>query len=314
MRFSRPMAEKPNSIESSQSRVHRFVSNDLTLRAAAVDATAVVREMQALQNTQPLATLGVGRAMIGALLMASQLKEGQEVGLLFKGNGPIKSLYAEANFDGQVRGYCPHPDYIAYAEGDMLNLGKALGFGHLTVARHQPFQRQAFHGTVEMNSGEVGDDIAHYLHQSQQIRSIVSLGVYLDTAGKVLAAGGVLVELMPGVEDEVAELLQKNAAAVSVPVSKMILDGASMEGLIEPYLKGIPFTEIPHEYGVRYSCPCTVDRVKRALTTLGVDGLQEMIDDGKASTITCQVCGRVYELEVEALTDLREELRKSSMH
>ncbi len=159
-------------------RVQRFVSNDFTLRIAAVNATAVVQQMQSLQQSQALATMGVGRAMVGALLMASQLKEGQEVGLLFKGNGPIASVYAEATFDGNVRGYCPSPSYIPPQPEDLLNLGKAIGQGTLSVARHQPFQRQPHHGTVGLVSGEIGDDLAHYLHQSHQIRSVVSLGVF----------------------------------------------------------------------------------------------------------------------------------------
>lgn len=294
--------------------VHRFVSNDFTVRVAAVDATAVVQEMQALQNPMPLAALGVGRAMVGALLLASQLKDGQEVGLLFKGNGPLGSVYAEASYDGQVRGYCPNPAYEAPQPEDMLNLGKAMGFGTLTVARHQPFQRQPFHGTVSLVSGEIGDDIAHYLHQSHQIRSIVSLGVYLDEYGKVKAAGGVVIEVMPGVEEAVVEAIQRNVDRNQVPVSKILLQGGQPEDLVKPYLEGIPFTRIPHDHEIRYFCPCTTDRVKRALSILGVDGLQEMIDDDETSEITCQVCGRRYQMTVEELTDLRETVRKAQMH
>ncbi len=294
--------------------VHRFVTNDFTVRIAAVDATAVVQEMQLLQHALPLAALGVGRAMVGALLLASQLKDGQEVGLLFKGNGPLGSVYAEANYEGAVRGYCPHPSYEAPQPPDALNLGKALGFGNLTVARHQPFQRQPFHGTVAMETGEIGDDLAHYLHQSHQIRSIVSLGVFLDEYGKVKSAGGVIIEVMPGVEDELVAKIEANVAAHKVSVSKVILQGGQPEDLVRPFLDGIPFTRIPHEHEVRYFCPCTHERVKRALTTLGVDGLQEMIDDKKPADITCQVCGRPYQLSVDDLTELQDSLRKSQMH
>lgn len=294
--------------------VHRFVSNDFTVRIAAVDATAVVQEMQSLQNTMPLATLGVGRAMVGALLMASQLKDGQEVGLLFKGNGPLGNVYAEASFEGQVRGYCPQPEYQAPDANDATNLSKAMGFGMLTVARHQPFQRQPFNGTVEMVSGEIGDDIAHYLHQSHQIRSIVSVGVYLDTYGKVKSAGGVIIEVMPGVEESIVDQIQKNVETNPISPSKILFEGGAPIDLVKPYLQGIPFTQLPHDHEVRYFCPCTFDRVKRALTTLGVEGLQEMIDDNKVSDITCQVCGRKYQITVDELIELRESLRKSQMH
>lgn len=295
-------------------RVHRFVSNDLTLRIAAVDASSVVQQMQSLQHARPLATMGVGRAMVGALLMASQQKEGQEIGLLFKGNGPLASVYAEATFDGQVRGYCPNPTYEAPRAEDTLALGKALGNGTLSVVRHQPFQRQPFHGTVQMVTGEIGDDLAHYLHQSHQIRSVVNLGVYLDSFGLPKAAGGILIEVMPGVEEEIVDLLQKNTAKATVPVSKLLVDGAKPQDLLNTYLEGIPFTEIPHEHEIRYHCPCTVERVKRALTTLGDDGLREMIEENRQAEITCQVCGRKYELELKDLIDLREELRRNSMH
>lgn len=281
---------------------------------AAVDASDVVREMQGLQSAGPLASVGVGRAMVGALLMAAQLKEGQEVGVLLKGNGPLGSIYAEASFDGQVRGYCPHPNYQAPNSEDFLNLKKAMGFGTLTVARHQPFQRQPFHGTVEMVSGEVGEDLAHYLHQSQQIRSIVSLGVYLDSYGKVKTAGGVIIEVMPGVEDEVVDLIHKNVEKKSISVSKILLNGGKPVDLVSPYVEGIELTEIPHDFEVKYFCPCTTDRVKRALSTLGVEGLQEMIDEKKTSEITCQVCGRKYAVTVEELTTLREAVRKAQMH
>lgn len=294
--------------------VHRFVSNDFTVRLAAVDATAVVQEMQSLQNSFPLATLGVGRAMVGALLMAASLKEGQEVGLLFKGKGPLGSLYAEATFEGQVRGYCPNPQYQAHQHEDTLNLGKALGSGTLNVARHQPFQRQPHHGTVALVTGEIGDDIAHYLHQSHQIRSLVSLGVYLDTYGKVKAAGGVMIEVMPGVEEEIVEKIQENAEGFKQSISKLILDGAKSTDLIDPYMKGIAFTQIPHPYEMKYFCPCTVERVKRALWVMGEAELQSMIEEEKPAQITCQICGRPYEVSVQELIELKEDLRKSSMH
>ncbi|MFN7728363.1 MAG: Hsp33 family molecular chaperone HslO, partial [Bdellovibrio sp.] len=240
--------------------------------------------------------------------------EGQEVGLLFKGNGPIGTIYAEASFDGSVRGYCPNPGYQAPDQADVLNLSKAMGFGTLTVARHQPFQRQPFNGTVEMVSGEIGDDLAHYLHQSHQIRSIVSVGVYLDTFGQVKSAAGVIIEVMPGVEDEVIDKIQKNIETHQVSVSKTILNGGTPEDLVTPYLEGIPFTRLSHDYPMRYFCPCTIDRVKRALTTLGVNGLQEMVDENKPSDITCEVCGRKYQVSIEELSELRDQLRKSQMH
>lgn len=296
------------------SKVHRFISNDLTIRVAAVDATDVVAEMQNILHGSPLATIGVGRAMVGAILMASQLKDGQEVGILLKGNGPLGSLYGQASYEGNVRGYCPNPHYFPPNVEDALNLKKAIGFGHLTVSRQQPFQQQPFFGTVEMASGEVGDDIAHYLHQSHQIRSLVSLGVLLDSDGKVEAAGGVLLEVMPGVEEEVVEKIQENADHYKENISHEIQKGKSVKDLVVPYLRGIPFSEVPHDHSIQYFCPCTQDRVIRSLGTLGEADLQEMIAENENTQVTCQMCGRKYTVTVQELQDLKDQLHRNSMH
>jgi len=295
------------------SKVHRFVSNDLTLRAAAIDATAVVQEMQKLHKAFPLASVGVGKAMVGALLLASQLKDKQQVGLLFRGNGALKSIYAEADFEGHVRAYTPNPQYepMSYEKG--LTLSEALGHGTLTVARHQPFQKQPFQGMVELVTGEIGDDIAHYLHQSHQIRSIVSLGIYLDHNGLVTHAGGVIIEVMPGVEDDVVELLQKNAET-QPSVSSILRAGGSPTDLVKPFLKGIDYTQLEHDHEVTYFCPCSENRVIAALEVLGEADLQDMIDKNEQPEIICQMCGKPYHFTVEKVAEIRERLHRNSMH
>lgn len=296
------------------SKVHRFVSNDLTIRAAAIDATEVVLEMQKLHKAFPLASVGVGKAMVGALLLASQLKDNQQVGLLFRGNGALKSIYAEADFEGHVRAYTPNPQYQPESYENGLKLSEALGHGTLTVARHQPFQKQPFHGTVEIVSGEIGEDIAHYLHQSHQIRSIVALGIYLDQKGKVTHAGGVIIEVMPGVEESIVELLQKNNDAKKPSVSKILRDGGKPTDLVQPFLEGIPYTQLEHDYEVKYHCPCSENRVIAALEVLGEADLQDMIDKQEQPEIICQMCGKPYHFSVEQVEDIRERLHRNSLH
>ncbi|MFZ4403398.1 MAG: Hsp33 family molecular chaperone HslO [Pseudobdellovibrionaceae bacterium] len=295
-------------------RVHRFVSNDFTVRAAAVNATAVVREMQKLHQSYPIPTVAVGRAMVGALLLASHLKEDQKVGLLFRGSGEFKSVYAEAQFNGQVRGYTPQPYFEPANYQNGLKVGMYLGEGTLSVARHQPFQKQPHHGTVELVSGEIGDDIAHYLIQSHQIRSLVYLGVYLDTYGQVLSAGGVVIEVMPGVEDDVVDLLYKNAQEQKESISALLLAGSTAADLVAPYFKGLPFTELDHNHPIEYYCPCTKERVLGALEILGLEELNDMIEKNEKAQITCQVCGRPYEIPVEEIKHIKDELYKNSLH
>jgi molecular chaperone Hsp33 len=295
-------------------KVHRFVTNDLSIRAASVNATNVVAQMQKLQSTLPLPTVAVGRTMVGAILMASQLKEGQEVGILIKGNGPLNSIFAQANFNGHVRGYTSTPLYEPFEYPPHLSLNEAIGGGFLTVVRHQPFQRQPYQGTVELVSGEVGDDLAYYLHQSQQIRSIISLGVYLDIYGKVKSAGGVIVEVMPGVEDEIVAKLEANYAKNKSEISKMIVDGEDPETLVKQFLEGFSLTSIPHEYQVEYACPCDRNRVKGALSVLGIQELDDIISKKEVTHITCQMCGRPYDISVDEVLEVRQQLFKSSLH
>ncbi|MGZ3690547.1 MAG: Hsp33 family molecular chaperone HslO [Pseudobdellovibrio sp.] len=295
-------------------KVHRFVSNDFTLRAAAVDATDVVAHMQKLHNSFPVATSGVGKAMVGALLLASQLKDKQQIGLLFRGNGDLKSIYAEADFEGRVRAYTPNPQFepVSYEGG--LKLAEALGNGTLTVARHTPFQKQPFNGMVNIVSGEIGEDIAHYLHQSHQIRSIVALGIYLDQNGKVVKAGGVIIEVMPGVDESVVELLQKNSDEKKPSVSKILRDGGAPIDLVKPYMEGIAFTQLEHDYNVEYFCPCSEERVEAALQVLGEADLMDMIDKKEEPEITCQMCGKPYKFSHEKVVEIRNLVYKNSLN
>ncbi len=295
-------------------KIYRFVTNDLTIRATSVDATEVVAEMQKLHNSFPLATIGVGRAMVGALLLASQLKDKQKIGLLFRGNGALKSIYAEADFEGHVRAYTPNPQYEPPTYDGGLKLADALGHGTLSVSRHQPFQKQPFHGTVQLVTSEIGDDIAHYLHQSHQIRSIVALGIYLDQKGNVVKAGGMIIEVMPGVEDHIVDLLEKNARENPANVSKILMEGGKPIDLVRPYLEGMEFTNLDHPHEAQYFCPCTKDRVIAALEVLGEADLQDMIDKKEQPEITCQMCGKPYHFTSEEVIQIREELRKNSMH
>ena len=301
------MTEKKN-------RVHRFVSNDFTLRASAVDATAVVREMQRLQTTYPLPTVAVGRAMVGTLLMASHLKEGQQIGLYVRGYGALSAVYAEAHFTGEVRGYTPNAHYAPANYDQGLSLKDSIGGGTITVTRHQPFQKQPFQGMVELVSGEIGDDIAYYLQQSQQIRSLVSLGVYLDTFGHVKAAGGILLEVMPGVEESIVEKIQDNAEKVKRGVSELILEGTPALEMVRPYLEGIPFTELEHDYPVIYSCPCDHERVVRALETMGISELEDMIAKQEKAEVTCQMCGRPYEVAVSEIEEIKNRLFRETLN
>jgi molecular chaperone Hsp33 len=299
-------------------RVHKFLSEDLTVRASAVIATAAVDEMRSIQNAYPIPTVAVGRSMVAALLMASHLKQGQELSIYFQGNGPIGRVFAQADFEGHVRGYCIQPHFAAPIDGENISVGAAIGIGLLTVTHHLPTGDAPHRGTVIIRTGEVGDDIAYYLHQSHQIPSVVSLGVQLNAYGKVEAAGGVLIELMPGHTEDTVRAIEERVQALSkaggASISKRILEGATAEDLLKDFLGPAPLMELEHPYPVAFQCRCSYERVLRSMVLLGLDEIDLVIAEKKPLDVRCEFCGRAYEVAIHDLEKLRQDLYRETLN
>jgi molecular chaperone Hsp33 len=294
-------------------RVHKFLNEELTVRAAGVIATPVIEEMRSIQHSYPVATVATGRAMVGAILMASQLKENQGLSLYFRGNGPLGTIFAEASYEGKARGYSGQPQLQLPLEGEQINVGAAIGIGLLTVTHFLPAQGAPHRGTVIIRTGEIGDDIAFYLQQSFQIPSVVALGVHVDRYGRVEAAGGVLIELMPGAtEQTIAELERRVRGAPSI--SKRILEGASTEDLVRDYLGDAKLLPLEHDHSVQYQCRCSAERAKRSIALLGLGEVESMIAEKKPLEVVCEFCGRKYVIAEVELSEMRRELYKHSLN
>lgn len=293
-------------------RVHKYLTQELTIRASAVIATHVVDEMRAVHNAFPIATVALGRTMIGSLLLASQLKQNQALSLYFQGDGGLGRVFAEATYEGKTRGYVTHPKFMLLSE-DNLSIGAGVGRGLLTVTHHLPTGETPHRGSVQIRTGEVGDDIAYYLHQSHQIPSIVSLGVLVDENGKVTAAGGVLIELMPGVTEETISKLEARMRQVP-PLSKRIFDGASAEELVRDYLGDFGLIEMEHDYPIKYECRCNMDRVKNSVALLGTTELDEILREGKPLEVGCEFCGRKYSLSPSDISEVKNKIERSTLN
>lgn len=283
------------------------------MRAAGVVATRVIEEMREMQGTYPVVTVATGRAVVGALLMASHLKHGQELSLYFQGNGPLGTLFAEASYEGLTRGYASNSKLELPVEGDVIRTGPAIGIGLLTVTHHLPTGDHPHRGTVIIRTGEIGDDLAFYLQQSHQIPSVVSLGVHVDQYGRVLAAGGVLIELMPGHTEETIRKIE--ARAKSAPsISKRILEGATAEDLINDFLGDLKLLPLEHNHPIKYQCRCSQERVIRSLGLLGLQEIDSMLAEKKPIDAACEFCGRRYQVSLEELGTLRAEVYKGSLN
>jgi molecular chaperone Hsp33 len=287
--------------------VNRFYSSDLYIRAASVVSTEVVSEMAITQGMGPLATLACGRVVTGALLMASVLKERQIVGLHFKGDGVLGSVYAEASFEGEARAWCDNPQAILPLNGSFLDVAGGIGAGVLNVLRSQPFEKSPHISTVQIQSGEVGDDIAYYLHQSLQIPCIIGLGGSLSKDGQELTAGGVMIELMPGAPESIITNLEDQAKKAK-PLNDLLRGGADAEDLLANFVGGISMNMVPHDFHIKYACRCSVDRVERSLTLIGMEALDELISEEKPTEVRCEFCGKNYALSKDRLRQMVKEM------
>lgn len=307
----------------SSDRIEKFLQVDGLIRASAIIATDVVEEMRNTLHSYELATITLGRSMVGALLMASLLKKGDNVGIYFRGNGPLGVIFAEGDHNGATRAYTSNPNAELPLKDGKPDIGAGIGIGIMEVVRGSSKSDAASNtGTVEIRTGEVGDDIAYYLFQSHQIPCVVALSVELNSDGSVKAAGGVLIELMPekkseGVSEEIIKKIELRLSEhkKNKSLGEMIASGATPEDLVNQFLSDFKIVQIAHQAEIKYQCRCSLERAKRALVLLGCQELDGLLNDTKAAhEITCDFCGRKYSLTMDEIQILRDQAFKNSLN
>jgi molecular chaperone Hsp33 len=273
------------------------------VRAFAIDSTDVVNELVRRHSTIPVVTAAIGRLSTGALLFGAMLKEESHmVTLRMQGDGPAGTLLASANATGGVRGLVgnPAPD-VEQVRNGKLNVRGAVGTsGYLTVTKDLGLG-QPYVGTVEIVSGEVGEDLAHYLLRSEQVPSAVGIGVYVDPDGTAAASGGYLVQLMPGHSQRQAAHIEEAIAALPHP-TVMLRDGTTPEAMLRRIFPDD--LSILDRRPVRFECHCSLDRAERAVRMLGAQALTEMVEESAelgGAEVICEFCAERYLVPVSTL-------------
>ncbi|MCB0394577.1 MAG: Hsp33 family molecular chaperone HslO [Bdellovibrionales bacterium] len=297
---------------STQTTIKKYLSDDGFLRASVVIGTTLVETMRTTLQSYPIATVAGGRTLLASGLMASHLKDGN-VGIQFKGNGPLGTVYAETQASGAARAYVANPGVDLPTVNGQWDISTGIGRGILEVLRSTPFQTSNQVGKVEIQTGQVGEDVAFYLQQSQQIPAMINLSVEVGTYSEVIGAGGVLIELMPGHGSALIDQLERNVRT-SPAISHLIQAGAEESDLLAPYLRGIPFKPLDMEFSLRYECRCTRDKVMDSLTFLSPETLDEMIKEKKNAEVRCEFCGKVYEVEIDELQEAKSRSYKKSLN
>lgn len=287
----------------------RAISKDGSVKAAAVSTRALTERARNIHHTTPVATAALGRALAGVSMMGNALKgEGESLTLQIKGGGPLGTILAVSDAEGNVRGYVGDGsvDLPLRADGK-LDVGGAVGHeGTLTVIKDLGM-KQPYVGTIDLLGGEIAEDIAAYFVESEQIPSACGLGVLVDRDRSVLAAGGYLIQLLPGAsEDTIAKVEGGIYAAPSV--TSFLRDDPDPAHLLQTVMSDFEL-DILETSPIEYRCYCSRERTERALLSLGSAELEDILREQGGAELTCQFCDRVHVFTGDELRDMIAELK-----
>lgn len=284
-------------------RILRATAGDGMIKMAVIDSRATVQRAREIHGCSPTASAALGRTLSAASLLGDMLKE--ENGTLtirISGGGPIGSVIAVSDSKGYVRGYVGDPTVDLPLRSDgKLNVGGAVGRdGTLTISRDIGL-REPYIGSVALVSGEIAEDLTAYLLESDQVPSACALGVLVDTDLSIKAAGGFIVQLMPGAPEETIAQLEENIFLMDALTTVLSEDGA--EALFAQVLKGFEY-HIVSETEIGYRCYCSRERALEAIACLDTADIVEMVAEGAPISVGCQFCDAEYSFTTAQLEEI----------
>jgi len=283
----------------NKDRIIKGISKDGYFKISAVKTTDVVKEAKRRHGLSLLNTVILGRALTGVMLLASELKGEERVQLRIEGDGPIGLLKAEANSAGEIRGFVEHPE----AELDYTktsDLGDGLGDGTLSFSKILYNEARPLTGIVHLINGNISDDLVHYLLQSDQIPSAMTLDVQIDKKGEVMEAGGILIQAMPGAPENKIQQLEENLAKLS-KVGLYFKDDKYIDELMVDAMVPYEVKEL-ERYPVHFFCRCSKDRFKDALAMISLEDLKDFEEEGQE--LVCHYCNEHYYITKEEIEEI----------
>ena len=287
----------------------RAITKDGTVKAVAVTTKDLTERVRNIYKTLPVATAALGRALAAASMMGNALKEETaSLTLQIKGGGPLGTVLAVSDHLGNVRGYVQNPQVdLPLREDGKLNVGAAVGAeGTLTVIKDLGM-KEPYIGSVGLLGGEIAEDLAAYFVESEQIPTACALGVLVDRDQSVKAAGGYIAQLLPGAGEDVITKVEGGVLAAG-PVTKLLDRDSDPETLLRTVLSDFD-VEILETSPIEYRCYCNRDRVERALISMGVAELEDLLREQGGCELGCQFCDKVYRYTGEELQALIDRLK-----
>ncbi len=286
----------------------RAITGDGFVKAAAITGRDIVERARNIHKLLPTATAALGRTLMGASLMGDMLKEEQgSLTLQIKGGGPLGTILAVSDCEGNVRGYVQNPQVeLMEQRPGKLDVGRAVGTdGTLTVIKDIGL-KEPYVGSIGLFSGEIADDLAMYFVESEQIPTACALGVLVGLDQSVTAAGGYIIQLLPGASDDLISKIEAGVHSLG-PVSSALAGGLDGEGLLRSVLQDFSL-EILEKHPVEYRCYCSRERVSRALISMGRADLTDLIQEQGQAELTCQFCDQIYRFSKPELEQLLAEM------
>lgn len=298
------------NLEYRDDHLIQATAADATIRLIAAITTNLVAEACDRHDAAPTASAALGRTLTGTLLLGCAYKDLEYITVRFDCDGPVSGIVAEASARGAVRGYARNPAaHLPPNALGKLDVKGIVGGGMLHVIREAGFEiglmKEPYFGSTPIVSGEIAEDIAHYLAVSEQINSVVSLGVFVESGReRVAAAGGYMIQALPGAEDGTIAAIEK-AVSDAPHITETIRGGADAVEMLRLTLGDFHFDTLETR-PIEFRCKCSYERVVKIVTALGREEVEDMLEKDKGAELTCHFCNAVYYLDENALREILE--------
>ncbi len=273
------------------------------IRAFAATTKELVEYARSIHGTSPVATAALGRLLTAGAMMGSMMKGDKDIlTLQIKGNGPIEGLTVTADSNGKVKGYAYNPEVLIHAnDKGKLDVGGAIGEGMLSIIKDMGL-KEPYIGQTHLVSGEIAEDLTYYFATSEQVPSVVALGVLMNKDNTVRRAGGFIIQLMPFAEEKVIDLLEKKISHIN-SITALLDQDMTPEMILHHILDDFGL-DIMDQYPTSFECNCSKKRVEKAIISIGRKDIQEMIDDNEPIEVNCHFCNQHYHYSVDELKEI----------
>ncbi len=285
----------------------RYITQDGSAFVIAADTTDVVSKAEQIHKTSAVTTAALGRLMTACSMMGDMLKgKDDSITLRMNGEGPAGTLIAVSDSQGNTRGYVQNPVVeIPLNEKGKLDVKGAVGTNGFLYVMKDMGMNEPYVGQTEIVSGEIAEDITNYFAVSEQTPSVCALGVLVDKDLSVKAAGGFIIQLLPGCPEEVIEKIEKSISKID-SVTNMLSQGMTPDDIAKIALDGIEIDKLD-ESEIEYRCNCSKQRVETALISTGIESLKEMAEENKDITVECHFCDKTYVFTPKEIEKLIEQ-------